>query len=62
MAVIATSLKITGKDWTEEPVKTEFYTKKKKKQCPSLQELEKQAYPFSDSDIIGILDDLLDMN
>ncbi|XP_075084998.1 uncharacterized protein LOC142168239 [Nicotiana tabacum] len=58
MVVKATSVKITTKQNVKED-KTPSQYSKEEKRCPTLKELEAKVYPFPDSDVPTILDELL---
>ncbi|KAH7859334.1 hypothetical protein Vadar_000532 [Vaccinium darrowii] len=58
MMVTAASVKITARDKKKE-VKKEFCPVEKDKR-PTLKELQAKKYPFLDSDVLGMLEDLLE--
>ncbi|OIT19444.1 hypothetical protein A4A49_55051, partial [Nicotiana attenuata] len=59
MAVKATSVKVTTKKKVKEDKTPSQYPKEEKRR-PTLKELEAKVYPFPDSDVPTILDELLD--
>ncbi|OIT31183.1 hypothetical protein A4A49_55384, partial [Nicotiana attenuata] len=58
MAVKATSVKVTTKQKVKEDKTPSQYSKEEKRR-PTLKELEAKVYPFPDSDVPTILDELL---